>query len=147
MKSQGYSFVAPEELKGVFNSKEDLYNLLTLDRKPVNNKFSSVNYFLPSLHKWSMHNLRDVLSGKKKVQQLFFLENPNLFINRPSNNYKFNFFHLQSTKSSQLCWYGDMWRTQRNFRFTSQTMKTIPFLKETPYGRSYALSSRRKQNN
>ena len=51
MKSQGYSFVAPEELQGIFNSKEDLYNLLTLDRKPVNNKFSSVNYFLPSLHK------------------------------------------------------------------------------------------------
>ena len=147
MKSQGYSFLAPEELQGIFNSKEDLYNLLTLDFKPVNNKFSSVNYFLPSTHKWSMHYLRDVLSGKKKVRQLCFLENPYLFINRPSSNIKFSYFHLQSIKSSQLSWYGDMWRTQRNFQFTSQTMETIPFPKETTYGRSYVLSNRRKQNN
>ena len=51
MKSQGYSFVAPEELQEIFNSSEDLYNLLTLDLQTVNNEISSVNYFLPSLHK------------------------------------------------------------------------------------------------
>ena len=35
MESQGYSFVAPEELQGIFNSKDDLYNILSLNCKAI----------------------------------------------------------------------------------------------------------------
>ena len=33
MESQSFCFVAPEELQGYFNSKDDLYHLLSVDRK------------------------------------------------------------------------------------------------------------------
>ena len=62
--------VLPEDLMRKFHSKGELYELLSVDRKP---RFTSfvVQYCLPPFDKCSLHFLRKVLSGEKKVCWIF----------------------------------------------------------------------------
>ena len=56
-----------EDLQSKFKSKEDLYNLLSVDRKPIAFYFDLVQYHLPPYEKYPIHFMRDVLAGEKQV--------------------------------------------------------------------------------
>ena len=51
MEFKEICYIAPEELQGFFNSKEDLYQLLTVDRKILTGDMLIVDYLLPSKQK------------------------------------------------------------------------------------------------
>ena len=62
--------VTPEDLQSKFKSKEDLYDLLSLDRK-IFIVYALVQYHLPPDEKWPIHFLLEVLSGDKQVWKSF----------------------------------------------------------------------------
>ena len=59
--------VIPEDLQRKFKSKQDLYHLLSIDRKKSVFTNNIVRYLLPPIEKWPIHFLKQVLSGEKKV--------------------------------------------------------------------------------
>ena len=63
--------VAPEDISNKIGSKDDLYRLLTVDRKPLyaNITICTVHFYLPPKGKCNMKFLRDVLRGSKKVSK------------------------------------------------------------------------------
>ena len=63
--------VLPEDLRRKFHSKQELYNLLAIDRKLKSQNYL-VQYWMPPFDKWPMHFLRKVLSGEKGVSYLLY---------------------------------------------------------------------------
>lgn len=59
--------VAPEKLAHKFQSKRDLYNILSIDRKLDFSLIALVEYFLPSYDKCFLLFLRQFLAQEKKV--------------------------------------------------------------------------------
>ena len=66
--------ITAEELQVKACSKEDLYNLLHLDRKYIfSNKFILVGYYMSSLHKTPVRFMKQILKKEKKVLTNFEL--------------------------------------------------------------------------
>ena len=66
-------FIFPNDLSGRLGSKQDLYNILDIDRKGSFNLNDIVGIFSPPYEKWPTSFLRDIFTKKKLVRlQLLF---------------------------------------------------------------------------
>ena len=64
--------IAPEELAVYFGSKQDMYQVFTIDRKQISLIMKYSWDYLPGYLAWPTEFLRDLWSKKKKVKLLTF---------------------------------------------------------------------------